>query len=97
MYAFLGGEVGCAYWCLTKISMAERSGLLLCIFLRYDSCGCTPVSVFVVVMCGWQQAALFPEGPGPCRRPASSSYTVYTKLCMYKIEKSARKTKHMEG
>lgn len=32
----------------------------------------------------------FPEGPGPCRCPASSSYTVYTKLCMYKIEKSAK-------
>lgn len=52
--------------------------------------GCSPVFVSVVVMCAWQQVMLFPEGPGPCRCPASSSYTVYTKLCMYKIEKSAK-------
>lgn len=44
-------------------------------------------------MCEWQRVSLFPEGPGPCRCPASSSYTVYTKLCMYKIEKSAKKTR----
>lgn len=54
--------------------------------------GCSPVSVSVVVMCEWQQVMLFPEGPGPCRCPVSSSYTVYTKLCMYKIEKSAKET-----
>lgn len=44
-------------------------------------------------MCEWSRLSLFPEGPGPCRCPASSSYTVYTKLCMYKIEKSATKTR----
>lgn len=44
-------------------------------------------------MCEWQRVSLFLEGPGPCRCPASSSYTVYTKLCMYKIEKSAKKTR----
>lgn len=64
-----------------------------CSFVEFVLCsgGCSPVSVSVVAMCEWQQAALFPEGPGPCRCPASSSYTVYTKLCMYKIEKSAKK------
>lgn len=59
--------------------------------------GHSPVSVSVVAMCEWRQVSLFPEGPGPCRCPASSSYTVYTKLCMYKIEKSAKETGHMEG
>lgn len=44
-------------------------------------------------MCEWQRVSLFPEGPGPYRCPASSSYTVYTKLCMYKIEKSEKKTR----
>lgn len=53
----------------------------------------SPVSVSVVEMCEWKRVSLFPEGPGPYRCPASSSYTVYTKLCMYKIEKSAKKTK----
>lgn len=53
----------------------------------------SPVSVSVVALCEEQQLALFPEGPGPCRCPASSSYTVYTKLCMYKIEKSAKEAR----
>lgn len=80
----------------TGVLSQNACGWVVCFHKVFSClCGCvgSPVSVSVVVMCEWQQAALFPEGPGPCRRPASSSYTVYTKLCMYKIEKSAKENK----
>lgn len=49
-----------------------------------------PVSVSVVVLfVWWWWAAFYPEFPGLECLPLKSSYTVYTKQCMYKIEKSA--------
>lgn len=46
-----------------------------------------PVSVFVAVLFVWWWAAVCPEIPGLDCWPLTSSYTVYTKQCMYKIEK----------
>lgn len=49
-----------------------------------------PEAVSVAVWSVWLWAAPCPECPGLDRRPARSSYTVYTKQCMYKIEKSEK-------
>lgn len=46
-----------------------------------------PVSVSVAVSFVWWRAAVCPEIPGLDCWPLTSSYTVYTKQCMYKIEK----------
>lgn len=54
-----------------------------------------PEAVSVAVWSVRMWAALSPECPGLGRRPARSSYIVYTKECMYKIEKSG-KQKHKE-
>lgn len=55
-----------------------------------------PVAVSVAVSSVWLLAAPCPEGPGLGRCLTKSSYTVYTKQCMYKIEKSARQKTRRE-
>lgn len=63
----------------------------LCFNTRASS---VPEAVSVAVWSVWMWAALSPECPGLGRRPTRSSYTVYTKECMYKIEKSGGKKRH---
>lgn len=63
------------------------------VFLYQEICPCAPEAVSVAVWSVWLWAALCPECPGLGRCPVRSSYTVYTKQCMYKIEKSEKHTK----
>lgn len=70
------------------------------VILSNGSVAHLPVSVSVAVMCVWWTAAVCPEFPGLDCWPLTSSYTVYTKQCMYKIEKPGgrpeRKTKKID-
>lgn len=50
--------------------------------------------VSVVVLAAWLKFAFCPECPGYVHCPPKSSYTVYTKQCMYKIENLKEKEEH---